>query len=219
MLSRGISGIHCTTASPGTRSRRGYSSDQSGHGARKLTLTSHENCTTPNDDKVQILSTPDGSSNIRHGMSGQTQDNDVSIMDGSHQQWPKLLVCSAADKNGIDRISEIYQQYLSKMSEGTDEFPVGDLAFTLASHKSHLAWRSFAIPQCSSDLSNFQSLLSPPIRIRPEEPRIAFVFTGQGAQWAGMGRELMSYSVFRQSLLRASTYLTRLGCTWDVTGK
>lgn len=47
-------------------------------------------------------------------------------------------------------------------------------------------------------------------------PVISFVFTGQGAQWSGMGRELLGYPVFRTSLEQATKYLQTLGCSWSL---
>jgi acyl transferase domain-containing protein len=47
-------------------------------------------------------------------------------------------------------------------------------------------------------------------------PRLASVFTGQGAQWGGMGMELMAYPTFCASVVAADNYLkTELGCPWS----
>jgi zearalenone synthase (highly reducing iterative type I polyketide synthase) len=48
-------------------------------------------------------------------------------------------------------------------------------------------------------------------------PRVGFVFTGQGAQWAQMGWDLMIYSVFASSIQEADKYLTQgLHSSWSV---
>ena len=48
------------------------------------------------------------------------------------------------------------------------------------------------------------------------EPRIGFVFTGQGAQWARMGAELNQYPIFRESVEASDEYLrSELKCRWS----
>lgn len=50
-------------------------------------------------------------------------------------------------------------------------------------------------------------------------PRIGFVFSGQGAQWHAMGRELINtYPVFREALQEADSHLRELGATWSLVG-
>ncbi len=48
-------------------------------------------------------------------------------------------------------------------------------------------------------------------------PKIAFVYTGQGAQWPEMGRQLAdSYSVFSDTLHATAAYLKSIGATFDL---
>lgn len=48
------------------------------------------------------------------------------------------------------------------------------------------------------------------------EIKMNFVFTGQGAQWARMGHELLSTSVFNSSIHQSRDILKELGATWDL---
>ena len=46
-----------------------------------------------------------------------------------------------------------------------------------------------------------------------------FVFTGQGAQWHAMGRELLEIPLYRESLSTSQRILNGLGCAWSLFGK
>lgn len=76
----------------------------------------------------------------------------------------------------------------------------------------------------AASLKELQSRLSDdeygPARPRALETlRLCFVFTGQGAQWAQMGKELhQQYEVFHDSVEAASDYLqSTLNCPWSAT--
>lgn len=134
---------------------------------------------------------------------------------------PKLLVWSAADKNGIDRISNAYKDMCRQNSFkllGYEKW-LDNLAYTLNCHRTHLPWRSYALLYSPAELDNLDSCLSTPTRVNlGRSLRIGFVFTGQGAQWFRMGRELMCYHSFKADLLSAEEFLRDLGCSWSVTG-
>ncbi|KAK6829817.1 hypothetical protein PG987_010401 [Apiospora arundinis] len=94
---------------------------------------------------------------------------------------------------------------------------LSNLAYTLAMHRSHLQWRSFALLQSPEDLHQLSEVISMPAKAQTDPPRIGFVFSGQGAQWYAMGRELLAYSSFSEELECAAKYLETLGCSWSVT--
>ncbi|EQL02512.1 phenolpthiocerol synthesis polyketide synthase ppsA [Ophiocordyceps sinensis CO18] len=92
--------------------------------------------------------------------------------------------------------------------------------YTLARRRTHMPWKSFIIAKSVPDLQRrlADDLLSKPRRSSASlRPTLAFVFTGQGAQWHAMGRQLSAYPAFRNSLVDAETCLAGLGCEWKVT--
>ena len=130
----------------------------------------------------------------------------------------KLLVWSAADEEGLYRLSNLYSHYFKKLLRVNERF-VDNLGFTLNTRRSSLAWKSFIVVRSFDDLSSLNQAISKPIRATVTRPRLGFVFTGQGAQWYGMGRELLRYPVFKSSLLRSQTLLRDIACEWFLLGK
>lgn len=131
---------------------------------------------------------------------------------------PKLLVWSAADEGGLSRLSSCYGQHFSRLSlskhQTTDYLE--NLAYTLDLRRSRLAWKSFAVVNSIAQLEDLK--LSRPTQAI-EHPRLAFIFTGQGAQWYAMGRELLIYPVFKYALRDTQKFFQSLGCDWLLFGK
>lgn len=133
---------------------------------------------------------------------------------------PRVFVFSAFDEGGIERVTKLYHDHLlAKSSKVTDEdVYLDDLSYTLANKRHNFTWRSSVV---ATSLTSLVEVLDHPlksIRSNPN-PRLAFIFTGQGAQWYAMGRELLMYSVFQESLHAASDYIQELGCPWSLMGE
>lgn len=112
-----------------------------------------------------------------------------------------------------------YRDYLQSLTPIRDQDAfLADLAYTLSEKRSHLQWKSFAVASSIGDLRQTLDCGSlTAIRSSPS-PNLGFVFTGQGAQWYAMGRELLDYPVFRRSLEEAEAFFQTLGCRWTLIG-
>ncbi len=130
---------------------------------------------------------------------------------------PSLLVWSAADEAGLTRLSKTYSAHFKTLSLSPDRQSeyVSDLAYTLAVRRSALPWKSFAVTRSLSQLQNAGVSLPKALR-SSKKLRLGYVFTGQGAQFAGMGRELLAYPVYKETLQRAELYLHDIGCPWSL---
>ncbi|KAH7372241.1 putative polyketide synthase [Pyrenochaeta sp. MPI-SDFR-AT-0127] len=118
--------------------------------------------------------------------------------------FSQLLLYTANSANSLTRMIENYREWVGK---NTDK--VRDLAYTLAIKREHLPHRAFAIFK-NGTLEN----VSAPAHMKsPKKPNLIMVFTGQGAQWPQMGRELMqSNPTFKATI----QYLDR--CLQDISG-
>ncbi|MCJ1358943.1 MAG: hypothetical protein MMC33_008943 [Icmadophila ericetorum] len=130
---------------------------------------------------------------------------------------PKLFVFSAADEGGAKRIASLYVEHLSKQTILTSQSHyLENLAYTLSLKRSSLPWKSYVVAKSLRELC--QGLEDSQINaIRSSSNRkLGLVFTGQGAQWCGMGRELIEYPTFSESVHSAQAYIKTLGCTWSL---
>ena len=146
----------------------------------------------------------------------------LSVVNGDYRDTsPKLLIWSAADEGGVARFAKSYDAHISQIASVTNaeaaKAYLGSLAYTLSARRTRLSWKSFAIASQLSDLQNLGTKLSKPVRSRAVT-ELGYVFTGQGAQFAGMSRELLVCPVFRQSLQRSEEYLKSFGCQWSLLG-
>lgn len=129
---------------------------------------------------------------------------------------PKLLVWSSHEQGGISRTATNLASYLSERQFPPDASLLPRLAYTLSERRSRLPFTSFTVAKCVASAPSALAAPARPIRPTSENPTALFIFTGQGAQWAGMGLELMAYTTFRHRMAEAAAHLMALGCGWDL---
>ncbi|KAF5555326.1 polyketide synthase [Fusarium napiforme] len=170
---------------------------------------------------------------FRHGLSGHhatitsrhqlpestssSTSESVSDTEKAGNPIPKLFVFSSNDQEGAQRNTQRILTYLEATKLTAKHGFTSDLAYTLYSKRTALPWKAFAVASTVSDLS--QSLGKNSVVVRSSSsfvPRVALVFTGQGAQYFQMGKPLSSYKVFQDSLLRSEAILKGLGCPWSL---
>lgn len=134
----------------------------------------------------------------------------------------RLFVCSSSDQAGLRRVSDALIKHLdSQGPEASSPEYLANLAYTLAKSRSGLSWRATRVADSVAELRHQLSettggLEETATRVASSSPRIGFIFTGQGAQWVGMGVELLqAYGIFRDSVARSAALLSSMGCSWD----
>ncbi|KAI0439056.1 PKSKA1 [Xylaria telfairii] len=121
--------------------------------------------------------------------------------DNNHESLPTLLTFSANDEQSLKRGIASLQAHLINPSVSVN---VADLAFTLSERRSQHYYRAFTITQASSsdniELQNSSLVFG---KMASSQPRIGFVFTGQGAQWSQMGLDLINTFTQAKDFIRS----------------
>jgi acyl transferase domain-containing protein len=130
-----------------------------------------------------------------------------------------LFLLTASDENGIQRQASALVHHLDKREYANDPNYLANLAYTLSDKRTKLPWKSFILASSTESLrASLSNLTEKPIR-GTRKPSIQFLFTGQGAQWVAMGKELLRHQVFRNTVSEAHAYLQSLGANWSLMGE
>lgn len=149
-----------------------------------------------------------------HETAETTQGEDQP---GTHADPSLIFTLSARDETSLRASAAGIADYLDQWKTPSS---LTNLASTMNSKRTHFPWRLAVRASTKAELQ--ERLRSETLRPlnSSQVPRLGFVFTGQGAQWYGMGRELInSYPLYRETLEEAGGFMRSLGAKWDPIGK
>jgi len=122
----------------------------------------------------------------------------ASVESRVEEEAAQLLLYSANTQQSLTTLIDNYKTFVEETVPNVE-----DIAYTLARGREHLPYRAFAIANGSS-----VGVASPITKPGQQKPKIAMVFTGQGAQWPQMGGHLLkSNPTFQSSIRSLDKYL------------
>jgi acyl transferase domain-containing protein len=137
----------------------------------------------------------------------------------ANNDGPQLFCYSSNESSGVSRLLKTHASYLRSQEEGK-MVDMQNYAYTLACRRSTLDWKTAVVATSVSELADKLESLDKSAFSRSfsdKKPRICFIFCGQGSQWAGMGKSLMKFEAFRESITAASWYMVNtLESTFDL---
>lgn len=110
----------------------------------------------------------------------KVQDRQAQLKSNIQSHGKHLLLLSGNSEPSIARMAKEYRKYLDEHPQNLEA-----MVYTLAWRRERLKLGSYCIVDGSR-----VSEAATPVRNKNMN-RVAFVFTGQGAQWVGMGREMI----------------------------
>jgi acyl transferase domain-containing protein len=123
---------------------------------------------------------------------------------------PQLLLYSSNDQRSTNELVRQHEEYADSNPESAQ-----GLAYTLAHRRDQKSYRAFSIRT-----NGLSALVSSPIKTK-HTPKVVLVFTGQGAQWAQMGIDLLTrFQSFVQDIKTMQSALTNCPHppSWSIMG-
>lgn len=126
---------------------------------------------------------------------------------------PRILLFSAKHPEALKRVIQDHESYCS-----SNPSKLQDVAYSLALKREPLSHLGFCV---ANGVDDWTPLFAPAHPDSFESSKLVFTFSGQGAQWAQMGKALIkNVPEFRQSIEGLDKVLSELhdGPEWNLLG-
>lgn len=145
-----------------------------------------------------------------NGMHTHETSNDIQ---STHQAGALTFPVTAYSDTALGAMTKNLLHWLTTADRTYSDLKA--LSYTLGCRRSTFAWRRAIVASTVEELKI--ALAASPKAKASSSINMAFVFTGQGAQWCGMGRELLTASPrFRDSIVKSGNMLKLLGAEWSL---
>ena len=127
---------------------------------------------------------------------------------------PFLIEVSAHDKATLSRNIDAHRKV-------ADKFYLADLAYTLNSRRTKFSQRAYTVAREGNETDDFALSSFEFGSAGSTVPQIGYIFTGQGAQWAGMAVKAMQvFPFFLDTIRRLDKVLQTLDTppSWSIEG-
>ncbi|KAI0848453.1 hypothetical protein F5Y00DRAFT_270187 [Daldinia vernicosa] len=156
-----------------------------------------------------------GSSDEAEVVSVSSEASSIALTPLSSQNpsYLRLLIWTAADEGALERVVLGYNHFCQSFSLAHED-NLDRLAYTLAKRRNLMPWRSYAVVDSSKMTTKLRTSKATRAPLSPSG--LAVVFTGQGAQYANMGVDLMQFDCFRDMLRSIDRIYQSLGSQWSL---
>lgn len=149
----------------------------------------------------------------------------LSVQAASAAQTARLVPLSARGSSALHALAESYQTLLDPQSNGA-RVDFDDICATTALHRAHHDHRLAIVAGSNNELfehiaefcesGQSRGAVAVGRRFAEQEPKLAFVFSGQGPQWWAMGRQLLETEPVYRSVIEHCDELIRGLGPWSL---
>ena len=167
-----------------------------------------------------------GGSNV-HIILREVTSKEISEQEEPVSRLNNILTISARSKEALQKMAFHYSEWLKDHVNEEDESSVNNLCYSLNERRSQLPHRlalafgstddaSKILADYANDFIGWDKLVSYG-EVNSTDPKVVFMFGGQGSQWYAMGRQLIeTEATFKEAILTVSNIVKDMGMTWSL---